>query len=262
MVRVCRRRAGMKLALVVLISVLVLLPATASAQLGQMPIYRLSPASGSTLSLLPAYGATRVVFQSAPTSYFDMITGITFEVASQNVMGRDGTLSDDFNVDYDYIHAGDTDPSVYVDGVSQLQLPGPHSGHLLLSVLGLYVRHASAPGEPGVLVCLGPDRRGDGRRRSRVPRAALRTPRCRARTPSPTCATWSVTRPTIRPRTCAQTAPASRSRRSDAKRAFAQEVTRTRGTSPSATTSVATARRSIGPDRSSGAATPEPWSAG
>ena len=118
----------MKLALVVLISVLVLLPATASAQLGQMPIYRLSPASGSTLSLLPAYGATRVVFQSAPTSYFDMITGITFEVASQNVMGRDGTLSDDFNVDYDYIHAGDTDPSVYVTAFRNFNFQGHTPG--------------------------------------------------------------------------------------------------------------------------------------
>jgi hypothetical protein len=66
------------------------------------------------LSLQPSYSSTRVVFQSAPYTDFDMITGITFEVSSSPLLGADGTLSDDFNVDYNYIHNGDTDPSVYV----------------------------------------------------------------------------------------------------------------------------------------------------
>ena len=86
----------------------------ASAQLAEMPIYSLSPASGSRLTLLPSQGSTRVVFQSAVPTAFDMITGITFEVASQNILGQDGTLSDDFNVDYNYITAGDTVPGYYV----------------------------------------------------------------------------------------------------------------------------------------------------
>src|ERR1700712_1250599 len=108
-----RHRAG-PLALVVCAVLATLAPATASAQLGVMPISYLSPASGSTLTLLPSQSSTRVVFQSLPATSFDMITGITYEVSSQPILGQDGTLSDDFNVDYNYIHAGDTDPSVYV----------------------------------------------------------------------------------------------------------------------------------------------------
>jgi hypothetical protein len=97
----------------VVAALLVAGPARAQ-QLGGMPIYALSPASGSTLSLQPSSSSTRVVFQSAPYTDFDMITGITFEVSSSPLLGADGTLSDDFNVDYNYIHNGDTDPSVYV----------------------------------------------------------------------------------------------------------------------------------------------------
>ena len=89
-------------------------PSLASAQLGQMPIYELSPASGSRLTLLPTYGSTQVVFKSDPATVYDMIAGITLEVASQNVQGQDGTLSDDFNVDYNVIHAGDTSPGYYL----------------------------------------------------------------------------------------------------------------------------------------------------
>ncbi len=99
-------------------------PATAGAQLGTMPIYSLSPASGSTLNLLPSQGSTRVVFQSAPPTSFDMITGITFEVATQNILGQDGTLSDDFNVDYNYIHAGDTIPNYYVTAFRNFNFAG------------------------------------------------------------------------------------------------------------------------------------------
>ena len=106
-----RRRV---VALVLVLAALIVAPATASAQLGLMPIYALSPASGATLSLMPSSASTRLVFQSEPPAYYDMITGITFEVASQNVVGQDGTLSDDFNVDYDYIHSSDTNPSFYV----------------------------------------------------------------------------------------------------------------------------------------------------
>ena len=68
-----------------------------------MPIYALSPTNGSTLTLAPSDGSTRVVFQSEPSSYFDLVTGITIEVSASNALGRDGTLSDDFNVDYNFV---------------------------------------------------------------------------------------------------------------------------------------------------------------
>jgi hypothetical protein len=119
-----RRRAG-PLALVVICAALATFaPATASAQLGVMPIFSLSPPNGSTLTLLPSQGSTRVVFQSLPATSFNMITGITYEVSSQPILGEDGTLSDDFDVDYNYIHTGDTDPSVYVTGIRNWNFAG------------------------------------------------------------------------------------------------------------------------------------------
>ena len=140
-----RRRRGWsnaRWALVGSVCALALAPATAGAQLGQMPIYALSPPSGSTLSLQPSFSSTRVVFQSAPASAFDMIAGITFEVASQNIAGADGTLSDDLNVDYDLIHAGDTDPSIYVTAFRNFNFIGHRPGVYYFQFSGYtYVTH-------------------------------------------------------------------------------------------------------------------------
>ena len=83
-------------------------PAPAAAQAGVMPIYALSPTNGSTLTLAPSDGSTRVVFQSEPSSYFDLVSGITIEVSASNALGRDGTLSDDFNVDYNFVSPSDS----------------------------------------------------------------------------------------------------------------------------------------------------------
>jgi hypothetical protein len=82
---------------------------------GQMPIYGLSSPSGSELPLLPAGGVTNIGFQSANYQLFNVAThGIQFKVTSQYITGADGTLSNDFSVDYGPVILSDTDPSLYI----------------------------------------------------------------------------------------------------------------------------------------------------
>jgi len=109
-----RRPVGVLKLLIAVAIAAAALPGADAVAYAPMPIYWMSPGSGSALPLMPRVGSTPVVIRSEPMSYFNMIAGIQLEVSSENVIGQDGTLSDDFVLDYDYIHNSDTTPGYYV----------------------------------------------------------------------------------------------------------------------------------------------------
>jgi hypothetical protein len=90
------------------------IPAAQASAYTPMPIYSMSPTNGTTLPLTPHESSTSVVIQSAPSSYFDMIARIQLEVSPVSTLGQDGTLSDDFVLDYDYLQPSDTEAGYYV----------------------------------------------------------------------------------------------------------------------------------------------------
>ena len=72
-----------------------------------MPVYGLSLANGSTLGLKPSEGSTELFLTTEDSSYWNLVAGMTFEVATANVGGGDSTLSDDYNIDYDFAQQAD-----------------------------------------------------------------------------------------------------------------------------------------------------------
>ena len=105
--------------------VMAAIPITNASAYVEMPIYTLSPANGSHLTWPEGNGSTDVVFTSLPEEYYNLIAGIVFEVSTSNALGRDGTLSDDYVFDYDYIHLGDGQPGEYRTRLQhQLYTPG------------------------------------------------------------------------------------------------------------------------------------------
>lgn len=78
-----------------------------------MPVYGLSPASGSVLPLHPANDRTIVELASEPPPFYDSVSGITVEVSRSLVLGADGTLADDYDVDSEYVYASDGRPGIY-----------------------------------------------------------------------------------------------------------------------------------------------------
>lgn len=110
-----RPRSGRRLmgVLVVAISVAAVGAGDAAAYT-PMPIYWKSPANGATLPLTPRYSSTPVVIQSEPSSFFNLLAGIELEVSPVSTLGQDGTLSDDFVLDYDYLKPSDTQIGYYI----------------------------------------------------------------------------------------------------------------------------------------------------
>lgn len=103
----------LKLLLAVAVS-LIGIPAAQASAYTPMPIYSMSPTDGATLALAPHDASTTVVIQSEPSSFFDMIAGIQLEVSPVSTLGQDGTLSNDFVLDYDYLQPSDTQAGYYV----------------------------------------------------------------------------------------------------------------------------------------------------
>jgi hypothetical protein len=110
--RWARARPGLHLALIVF-AVMLAAPTSSALAYYQMPIYGLSPANGSTLPLHPANNNTVVEIQSEPPPYYDLIAGLTVEVSRSTALGADGTLSDDNNVDSEYVYPSDGRPGIY-----------------------------------------------------------------------------------------------------------------------------------------------------
>jgi hypothetical protein len=98
-----------------------------------------SPSNGATLTLTPHESSTPVVVQSEPSNFFDLIVGIQLEVSPVSTLGQDGTLSDDFVVDYDYLTPSDTQAGYYISrfhhwrffnpGIYYYQFSGYTYGH-------------------------------------------------------------------------------------------------------------------------------------
>jgi hypothetical protein len=59
--------------------------------------------------------------------FFNLIAGIQFEVSGEHHRPN-GTLSDDFVIDYDYIHRSDSNPNIYVTRLQNFRYLRP--GHL------------------------------------------------------------------------------------------------------------------------------------
>jgi hypothetical protein len=90
------------------------IPAAHASAYTPMPIYSMSPTNGATLPLTPHESSTAVVIQSEPSSFYDMIAGIQLEVSPVSTLGQDGTLSNDFVMDYDYLQPSDTGAGYYL----------------------------------------------------------------------------------------------------------------------------------------------------
>jgi hypothetical protein len=118
------RGAALRLALAAAIATIAIPVGDAFAYV-EMPIYSKSPSNGAHLPLTPRQGSTPVVIESWPDQYFDMIAGITLEVSPVSTLGQDGTLSDDFVFDYDYIHQSDTSPGHYITRFQNFRYNNP-----------------------------------------------------------------------------------------------------------------------------------------
>jgi hypothetical protein len=120
-------------------------PAQDASAAYAMPIYALSPASGSTLGLKPAESSTNVFFTSEASSYYNMVAGLTLEVATANVMSTDGTLSNDYNIDYDIVQQADSGPNQYKATIHNYRFTTPGVYYFQFSGYNVYSEFLVSP---------------------------------------------------------------------------------------------------------------------
>jgi hypothetical protein len=108
---IARRRTPLGYLVVALFSLLAL-PSLASASFTPMPVTAVLPANGSTLASASGARPFEVDLSSiVPITAIGRTMYV--EVSTQNVPGQDGSLADDYNVDFFALYQSDATPSAY-----------------------------------------------------------------------------------------------------------------------------------------------------